>query len=1828
MKRTILTISFLSLFIGVAFAQKPSLEKVQAELASFENSSSHLLVYGAGYSGQVENWFSELDELDEVLLSEDFSTGIPETWTITNHADVGDPTWEAISDPALGELMLPYAAMYPELYGGGNYASSLLTPSINCSEVSSVVLTFNTEFATIAPGVGYETVKVMVSRDGGVTWPDTVYSVLNNLSQYPVEVDLSESVSGFADVIVRFYYADNGLQGRYWAIDDVAIIADPPPSVSVISSPMAAFDDQDVEIVLESTDNSGLGLDTDAMFVYYGEIVGNSVPNPSSVALAATGEENEFSATIPQADLTANADIGWWISISDNAGAEARRPITEGAYYSFHVYPGSYDYMTSQVDYFFTDISETGTALNLEDDDVAVISWAGQADPFPWYSGTFQQCRVSSNGWISFGTPTDSYPLLPPFPSSQGPHNTIAVAGTDLNPETGGAIYWQVLNDRIIIQYDAVRFYNSVQTFTGQIVLVPSTQSVFLNYPTANTAAWAFNHSVGFENNAGLIGHSFEYGTVWNLFNGVVDGTSLLVGVNPAHIEGTITDNEEPPSPLEGVEVSLTVSGDVLQTWTDEEGFYGFYDIVPGNHTIQAAFVDYLPHGPQAVALTGGDTTTYNIQLALDPSADVDVDGYIWVRDEVNVTPVSNVTVYIQLLDLTVTTNESGYFNLGTQPQGVYTFRLTHNTTGSNAFHNVRYQGVSVSSDTTFAFEMDEIMAPSEVAAIPGERSVTLYWDLPTNEQDEVLLTRILDNRREALASAQNASISPEKLARLEDEVLRYSKALARVQERAGLNELDELGVIEGYMVKMDGSVVNSAVVDTFLVIDTLTNFVQYDFEVAVDYGYDSNEYLVWSDPITVQPVSGPRYERDLLDEFVWYELNPDSVQRQGVHATGLIDDGLTPWVSITPNVFSFYEVEYNRFVISSNGYISFTSLVSSVGGSIPDPAQPNAIIAPYWTDLDPGSPTEEVWHWFNQTDSIVVVQWTTGNNPGPEINLKEFQIILDLTDNSFIMSYKHAEDGWDIDQGVTIGVEGQGGVRGTVCPHSSITDYLSVKYEFFDRDFGNITGRVTDGESGVAGALVFASYDRYDVRDTTDVDGYYTLLGVDTAFTYDVVAWAENYAPVYQQVSPDDWGAFTLTLDDLEFGGAGSSPGGFNLVSPGNTSALYDDHTILEWTESVDTDTFDLVHYFVEWSSDVSFAEDVYSATTNNTEYTIRDLLDAFNLNDFIYWRVKAIDLAGNETWSTNGGQAGFVFMLAPSTPPDPFDLVSPANGATTGNTVNFSWNHALEDDYGDSVVYHLEISTSNDPFAATYTYNTGSSVSYTTDQLPDNTQLWWRVLAQDLNTSGTYSNQTWSFNHPPYSSSGNFSDGWNGWYLFSIPAIPQVGQNDTASIIGDDVTGDYAVYSGNSPHQPVGTLSNGPGYWLWLENDATIDMAGSRRFDDYSMTLDDGWNTVGAAMSYEYDVADLKLTDGSDTLTWQQAASEFWIVPSSIGYNPFSGSYEIVSELVPWNGYSLFVVPDPSNPGRELSLITEPVFPDLVMAPVTEITGIKLEPSAEKAKGKTRTTTASTKPKKETDSQNDELDTVNNWFLPVVITQGDMSDELAGIGVNPFATDSIESSYDLPVPPAPASGSYIRIMFLPDEISETWRASGDTMMARDIREPFDNTMQKIWYGFIDGTETGMVELDFSAATDSLPEHFAAYLNLNGQYYNVSNDPFIQFNKTDTRHDFLLTVADEDAVPMHEEEALPTEYAVESIYPNPFNPMTTIQVGLPQASSLRINVFNVLGQEVAQVVNGQYAAGRHRFLFKAENLSSGVYFVHVSAPGKLDTVRKLVLTR
>ncbi len=131
------------------------------------------------------------------------------------------------------------------------------------------------------------------------------------------------------------------------------------------------------------------------------------------------------------------------------------------------------------------------------------------------------------------------------------------------------------------------------------------------------------------------------------------------------------------------------------------------------------------------------------------------------------------------------------------------------------------------------------------------------------------------------------------------------------------------------------------------------------------------------------------------------------------------------------------------------------------------------------------------------------------------------------------------------------------------------------------------------------------------------------------------------------------------------------------------------------------------------------------------------------------------------------------------------------------------------------------------------------------------------------------------------------------------------------------------------------------------------------------------------------------------------------------------------------------------------------------------------------------------------------------------------------------------------------------------------------------------------------------------------------------GEYFwkvvAIDTDSLFTYGSNSNDDPFKFTIVEKVTSELFQE--LPIDYSLSQNYPNPFNPSTTLQFGLPEASQVRLEVFNLLGQKVATLLeNDLKQAGWHSIQFDAMNLSSGVYIYRIRAGEFVQTKRMMLI--
>ncbi len=212
--------------------------------------------------------------------------------------------------------------------------------------------------------------------------------------------------------------------------------------------------------------------------------------------------------------------------------------------------------------------------------------------------------------------------------------------------------------------------------------------------------------------------------------------------------------------------------------------------------------------------------------------------------------------------------------------------------------------------------------------------------------------------------------------------------------------------------------------------------------------------------------------------------------------------------------------------------------------------------------------------------------------------------------------------------------------------------------------------------------------------------------------------------------------------------------------------------------------------------------------------------------------------------------------------------------------------------------------------------------------------------------------------------------------------------------------------------------------------------------------------------------------------------------------------------------------------------------------------------------------------------------------------------------------------------------SGVNIYVMPLPDSISGyvsingTVRNSSSRMGVNGaVVYAADVNGNILGYGVTDGTGSYTIS-GLAPGSYSLSADVMGY----GSSSSNSSSPSYDGNGNPVPSSSDLTVSPEMPAGVHTNPIKPTSYSLEQNYPNPFNPTTQIAFNIAQPEHVNVTIFNILGQRIATIVDGQMGPGAHIVMWDGRNqhgelLPSGVYFYRLSTPS-FTAVKKMLLLK
>ena len=239
--------------------------------------------------------------------------------------------------------------------------------------------------------------------------------------------------------------------------------------------------------------------------------------------------------------------------------------------------------------------------------------------------------------------------------------------------------------------------------------------------------------------------------------------------------------------------------------------------------------------------------------------------------------------------------------------------------------------------------------------------------------------------------------------------------------------------------------------------------------------------------------------------------------------------------------------------------------------------------------------------------------------------------------------------------------------------------------------------------------------------------------------------------------------------------------------------------------------------------------------------------------------------------------------------------------------------------------------------------------------------------------------------------------------------------------------------------------------------------------------------------------------------------------------------------------------------------------------------------------------------------------------WQLRMALVTDHGTENCAVIGVAEQSLADMDE-YDFRKPRAP--GDIPGICFLRPNWDKKYQ-----YFIRDIRPAVDKIEK--WDFEVTARRHENCQLYFSGIYN-IPEEEQVYCidMMHAAYQDLREDTIYNYQSEIEKSPFALLVGDENAVQDELRKILPHEFTLGNNFPNPFNPVTTIPVSIPENAFVTIKIYNILGQEVATVFRGVLNTGKHYITWDGRRCASGVYYCRLQSQTGESAIHKMLLVK
>ncbi len=623
-------------------------------------------------------------------------------------------------------------------------------------------------------------------------------------------------------------------------------------------------------------------------------------------------------------------------------------------------------------------------------------------------------------------------------------------------------------------------------------------------------------------------------------------------------------------------------------------------------------------------------------------------------------------------------------------------------------------------------------------------------------------------------------------------------------------------------------------------------------------------------------------------------------------------------------------------------------------------------------------------------------------------------------------------------------------------------------------------------------------------------------------------------------------------------------------LASPADGSTNVSLNPTLSWNNISNA-----LNYSLQVSTDPNFNSTVVNVSgISNTSFQLSNLSNGLTY----YWRVNASYSNGISDWSqvwrftTLGSQ-----ILLPVVQTNAAANIGIASATLNGTVNPNSSSTDVQFEYGTTASYGNAITAAGSPF----TGNTNLNVNANLSGLASNTLYHFRIKA--TNGSGTsYGSdiafrtlfnypgsidlvKTFSFNDPSKSSSFRLI-GIPGQTNFSISQLLTGNfKEDWDAYYDNGNVNDYLIeYDGS----PTFQFKPGNGFWMLSKNllnlSKNVPTVILSADNSYQISLHNGWNII--SNPFEKGVI------------WDSVIKLNSLPANSIIYS-WNGAWTQASVFNTLEGYYFYNQQNLNS----LKISYNPA--DIAGKEINKLPRIHNE--------------------------------IDKTELKLSLILNDNEKSFVIIAIDSAANDDFDEQ-DILAPPGDFEETNISLFN--KSLSSTYK-----MLIKETRSEIGEG--KIFNAKIKNNLNQKLLLQVEGMVNF--NNYEIYLLDNSlhKFYDLHNKNNIEIKPSSNEKDFQIIIGSRNFIENIKIENIPVEFFLSDNYPNPFNPVTTIEYSIPQKELVIIKIFDILGKDVKTLINEIKAPGYYQIDFNAKSFASGIYFYRMES-GSFITTKKLILVK